>query len=361
MRIAILDTLYTSFLRDHYAARPGLADEPYERQWSALMDRSFGTSDAYSHFLRVLGHEAHELIVNADDLQRAWAREQRRALWLSLRARRRDWRQAVVLCQLERMRPDVVYVQDTAYFPPSLLTELKRRTALLVGQLGTAAPERERLTKFDLLLTSFPHFVPRLRELGVPTELFRIGFDPRLVDRLGPVSETPIEVAFVGALSGDQWKASGQLLERVAVATPIELWGYGLDGLPADSPLRSRYRGEAWGIDMYRIYQRARVVLNRHGDVAETFANNMRLYEATGVGALLLTEARENLSELFELGREVVAYEDPDDAVDQIQRLLNDEAHRSEIAKAGQARTLRDHTYAVRMAELAGILEARLR
>ena len=46
--------------------------------------------------------------------------------------------------------------------------------------------------------------------------------------------------------------------------------------------------------------------LNRHIDVAEDHANNMRLYEATGVGTLLLTDAKHILSDLFAIGEEVV-------------------------------------------------------
>jgi spore maturation protein CgeB len=361
MRIAILDTVYERFLAEHYAERPGLADEPYGAQWKALMARSFGTSDAYSHYLRALGHDAEEIVVNADQLQLAWARAQRRRTRLWWRRRlRTGWHVSVALAQLDQFRPDVVYVQDVAYFTPDALNQLKRRTRLLVGQLGTTAPGPERLKQFDLVLTSFPHFVPRLQELGVKTQLFRIGFDPRILDRIEPEPDRPIDVAFVGALSGDEWRESERVLERVAAETSIDVWGYGVDGLPSDSPIRNRYRGEAWGLSMYRIYQSARVVLNRHGDVAEGFANNMRLFEATGVGALLLTDAKANLTDLFEPGREVLTYSDADDAVEQIRRALADKAKSSAIGKAGQKRTLSDHTYAVRMAELAGILEARL-
>ena len=46
-----------------------------------------------------------------------------------------------------------------------------------------------------------------------------------------------------------------------------------------------------------------RIVVNRHIDVAEGYANNMRLYEATGMGALLITDRGRNLGELFEPGR----------------------------------------------------------
>ena len=64
---------------------------------------------------------------------------------------------------------------------------------------------------------------------------------------------------------------------------------------------------------MYRVLARTRVAMNRHGDIAEGHANNMRLFEATGAGALLATEAADNLPELFEPGREVLAYRDADD------------------------------------------------
>ncbi len=55
---------------------------------------------------------------------------------------------------------------------------------------------------------------------------------------------------------------------------------------------------------------------------------------------------------------EVVAYRDADELVAQARRYLDDDEARREVAAAGQARTLRDHTYAVRMRELAAILEA---
>ena len=103
------------------------------------------------------------------------------------------------------------------------------------------------------------------------------------------------------------------------------------------------------------------MTLNRHIDVAEDNANNMRLYEATGVGSLLLTDAKENLGELFEVGSEVIAYADEDELVEAAEHYLSHEDERAAIAAAGQRRTLRDHTYAVRMAELTKILDAYLR
>jgi spore maturation protein CgeB len=83
----------------------------------------------------------------------------------------------------------------------------------------------------------------------------------------------------------------------------------------------------------------------------------MRLYETTGVGTLLLTDWKQNLHEMFEPDTEVVAYRTSEECVQKIRYFLEHEDERARIAKAGQARTLRDHTYRSRMAELVALVE----
>ena len=101
----------------------------------------------------------------------------------------------------------------------------------------------------------------------------------------------------------------------------------------------------------------SRITVNVHIDVAENFANNMRLYEATGCGALLITDQKDNLSELFAPGTEIIAYRSPGEAVEYIKYYMDHPEEVAAIAQAGQERTLRDHTYRHRMEELEGILK----
>jgi spore maturation protein CgeB len=108
---------------------------------------------------------------------------------------------------------------------------------------------------------------------------------------------------------------------------------------------------------MYRSLARSRVTLNRHINVAENNANNMRLYEATGVGALLITDRKDNLAEMFEIGKEVVAYSSPEEAAEMIQYYIAHPEEARVIAQAGQERTLKEHTYKKRMEELLPLLE----
>lgn len=359
MRILIVDTCYPAFLEYHYRSNPGLEKQSYATQWRALMGTFFGTSDAYSHALGELGHEAHEIVVNARPLQAAWAREHRlgrRALWPARRRHARDW---VVRAQVADFQPDVLYVQNLSVLDADLLRELGQGR-LVVGQIASEAPPEGRLRAFDLILTSFPHFVDRFRAAGIASEYFKIGFDDRVLERLGEV-EVRYETVFVGALGRTQHGRGNDLLGRAATRVPVDVWGYALDGSGSESPLMRRYHGQAWGLDMFRVLASARIALNRHIDVAEDNANNMRLYEATGVGSLLLTDAKQNLGELFEVGTEVVAYRDEHELAEAVEHYLAHEDERAAIAAAGQERTLRDHTYAVRMRELADILDSYLR
>lgn len=356
MRLLIVDTCYPAFLAAHYSASPGLEREPYAVQWRALMDTFFGTADSYSHFLGELGHPAHEVVVNCVPMQRAWAREH----GLTSHGVRRLFEQHVsgseiIRRQVEDFRPDVLYVQNLSALSPPLLRELGRGR-LVVGQIASEVPHPEQLEPFDLVLTSFPHYVPRFLARGIASEYFRIGFDPRALAAVGEV-ERDLDVVFVGSLSRGQHGLGNAVLAHAAGKLPLSVWGTGIDDWPRDAPIRGAYRGEAWGRDMLRVFARARIVLNRHIDVAEDNANNMRLFEATGMGALLLTDSKSNLEDLFSPGREVIAYEDVGDLVRRAGAYLEDVPGRERVANAGQRRTLGEHSYAHRMKELIPILE----
>lgn len=354
MRMLIVDTCYPAFLQSHYDRDPPLREAPYATQWRSLMDTFFGTADAYSYYLDKLGHEAQEVVVNCEPLQRAWAQEHGVRTRTVGGLRRRTRLDDIVAAQVDEFNPDVLYVQNLSALDGRLLRRLGMGR-VIVGQIASEPPPERQLHAFDLLLTSFPHYVKRFRALGISSEYFRIGFDPRILERVGR-RPRDLEIVFVGSLGRGQHGGGNAVIERAAARLPLKVWGPGVSEWPRSSPLRDRYGGEAWGIDMFALLARAKIVLNRHIDVAEDYANNMRLYEATGMGALLLTEAKRNLRELFEPGLEVVTYRDEDELADRALYYLEHEKEREEIAAAGKARTLAEHSYALRMAELFRIL-----
>ena len=108
---------------------------------------------------------------------------------------------------------------------------------------------------------------------------------------------------------------------------------------------------------MYKILNQAKICVNRHIDIADGYANNMRLYEATGMGALLVTDNKMNITELFAPGKEIIVYDNSADLVSKIEYYLRHPREREKIAAAGQRRTLKDHNYEVRMREMTAIVK----
>jgi len=353
MKFLFLDTYYPAFLRYHYQQQPQLETFSYSDQLRSLLDQCFGTSDFYSANLRALGHEAHDLIANCVPLQRQWTKENDRALWRSCPpesdgARLKMWQHTVIAAQLEKFRPDVVYVQNMKWTDTDLLRMVHDNVRLVIGQTASPLPEID-FGGYDLALSSFPHFVAQLKRMGVASEYLRIAFEPQVLTRIPKAKRDG--VIFLGSYSPDHQRGT-MMLEAIARQCSLEFWGQGVETLSLDSPIRRTYRGEAWGFEMYRVLSSSTIALNRHIEAAGRFANNMRLYEATGVGTLLITDAKENLNDLFEIDREVVTYRTADECAEKIHHYLDHEEEREKIAQAGMAEVLSNHTWDNRVAQM---------
>lgn len=113
-------------------------------------------------------------------------------------------------------------------------------------------------------------------------------------------------------------------------------------------PLRalfpSRCHAPVFGLELYRLLGKSRITFNRHTDVVAGDAGNIRLFEATGMGTCLVTERCKNIGDLFVDGSEIVTYTHAEEAVEKIRHLIDHPAESDRVARAGQARTLRDHS-----------------
>ena len=359
-RFLFIQTYYPDFLDARYASDPVLGSLEFEAQLERVFATGFSIGDACSHELRALGCEAAEVIVNADVMQRQWAREHD----LALSGNIHDQRRRIVAAQISDYRPDVVYVFEWCPLGDRFLSEIRQCVRLLVGQIASSLPADRTFAAYDLMISSWPSIVDHVRAEGRGAEYVRLGFDQRVLKSIGESSEG-VDVSFVGGFAPVH-EDRIEWLEHILTEFDVAVFGYGLEHLSKDSPIRRVHRGPVWGLDMYRTLQRSKVTLNFHaridvrGKVATTHANNMRLFEATGVGTCLLTEEKANLGEMFEPGCEVVTFNSHQDCIEQLGAILGDDARRQTVATAGHQRTLREHTYAARMAEVLGIIERRL-
>ncbi len=351
--VLLINTYYPQFLESLYTQCAGLADKLFDDQHQYISEQAFGAGDAYARGLRSAGCRVQEIICNADVMQLQWATEHNVSFTSS---NIHDIRRQIVAAQISHAQPDVLFVFEWCPLGDAFLSEMRQEVGLVAGQIASPIPANRTFKSYDVMFSSWPPIVDFFRQEGIQSEFAMLAFDERVLH--GITKQAPAyDVTFVGGFAPSHPDRMGWL-EGLLQEVDVDIFGYGADVTAENSSIRSHHHGEVWGWGMYEVLQRSRITLNRHarndvrGHVSHEFANNMRLFEATGVGTCLLTEMRSNLTTMFEPDVEVVTYTSQQECLEKIRYYLDHPVQRAGIALAGQVRTLREHTYTLRMAEL---------
>jgi spore maturation protein CgeB len=111
-----------------------------------------------------------------------------------------------------------------------------------------------------------------------------------------------------------------------------------------------------YGPEMVKAFNAAKIVLNIHVKDDISYKANMRVFEATGSGAFLLTDKPCGLDTLFKIGEEVVCYKNEIDLVESIRHYVNTDEERLELSAKAQRKAYKEHTYEKRMAQILEIM-----
>lgn len=361
MRLLLFWSYYENYLSHLYATRPGLANQSYDEQLATILGDHFGWVPPVVRRMEELGFESRILVTNAKHLQATWARER------NLPFDEGTWRRSIPMAQVREFSPDVLLIGSMFSYYGSYLKELRRHARSVAAWIAVPVPAIVDLGGIDLVLTSHRHFLDDFRRRGLRAERMLPAFEPKVLELSGPATRD-VDASFVGSLT---WSHQSRidLLRSLDRSVPLSLWvtfppwnwkhlarpGFPRAWWTARDLLR-KSQGSVFGREMYAVLRRSRLTINVHLEAAGGLAGNMRMFEATGAGALLLTEEAPNLSEMFEPGVEVIPYRSPQHLLAEIQRLLASPDELARIAAAGQARTLRDHNTLLRANQLADYL-----
>lgn len=362
MRLFVLWSYFPRYVDRFYASRPDLAEGSYCAQFDALL-RDYFTWPVYVPLrMRERGHDVEVMIANLTPANQRWCIEQ------GLAADMDEF--AIVLERVRRFQPDVLFLGPMFSYYGARVAELRRHCRKVVTWIAAPLRPFMNLEGLDLIVTSHANLAEQFRSAGARARTMLPAFEPAIIEALGPVAERDVPVSFVGSLS---WAHGDRMLmlQRLLAGVPVRLWI--LDQpVFSRSMLRPQYyttiwrylalsrrsEGEVFGLEMFRVLARSRMTVNAHIGIAGGLSGNQRMFEATGAGALLLTEAASNLSEMFEPGEEVVGYRDPAELARLTRELLDDPERADRIARRGRERTLRTHSSVARSAELEAILAA---
>ncbi len=359
MRILLVWDLYEGHVASFLAANQGAFGTSYSEQQAALLADVPAWPPLLVPRLRELGHQADVLIGNAVWLQKQWCREAN----LSDRLSPAD----VLVEQIKRFQPDVLWIMGAEHYLGEFVGRARRGCRRLIAWRAVDWRSDLDWSGVDLVLTSHRPLLEKFQGQGIPAKRLLPCFEERVLSRMDGVAAKR-EVVFVGSLNSMQFGKRAALLRRLSKRVPLTLfvdvrwqrrpipfvpW---LKQIEVVDLLRNSTRTPAvFGLRMLSVLAGAKLVVNVHVDSAYGFAGNIRMFETTGVGTALLTEAAPNLGELFEPGSEVLAYGSAEEATELAEYYLTREDALRSVARAGQARTLRDHSARRRASEFAAI------
>jgi hypothetical protein len=312
--------------------------------FAAGRTRFLETRFTASHILLPVLSEAPEAFyTNGDDerLQRLWAREN------GLKA---ESLEQILLVQIEHHGTEVFYNLDPIRYGSAFVARLpgcvKKTVCWRAAPSGNAD-----LSKYDLVVCNFPSILEDWRNKGCKAAYFFPGHDPAM-DDFASARKDEFDVIFVGGFSRHHLRRSEALrtvastggirsrlfledsrLTRLANALPFMP---GLRGFSHPDEIRKLRADPLYGKDAYAAFAGSRIVFNGAVDMAGEDRGNMRCFEATGCGAVLLTDAG-RYPEGFVDGETMVTYSSIRQIPELVKKLIEDTLLSTSIAQAGYA------------------------
>jgi spore maturation protein CgeB len=399
-RFVKISIYYKELLNYYYSKFPDVINEPYEKHFRHFMGQGFGWSDYFQTYLKQLGVEAYEIVLNSEPLQKAWAKEH------NIEADKN-----LLIAQLKEIKPDVILIHDFNALSPAFIKLIKEEIPGIKKIIGYCCSpfslsQMEVFKHYDFVLTCSPLFARILGEKGIMSYYFPHAFETSLLPKIQQANNfLSTDFIFIGSfIKGadfhdlrikvieelvkenidltiysnirtesaislflkqfDYLVANGLKkigLNKLAQNIPVVNKALQLNEMPGKSKFSKKFlekvnRTQLFGIDMLQAISKAKIGFNIHGGIASDYAANIRMFEVTGAGSLLLTDNKKNIRDFFEPDYEIVTYSTAAECIDKTKWLLNNPEKIKAIADAGHQRCTRDHNIQKRVALLNEII-----
>jgi len=347
MKLIFVVKYYDAYRISFYKKIATHNDLSYDQLNELFLDDCFSFYSSLIQILRRNGHEAELIIPNCNIIREKWQHKK----GIKLPLNNYDF----ILSAVKYYQPDIIFLSSNFEYFGAFAQQLKLSCKAICAWISCPYDKNMDITMFDHIFTLFPPHYEEFKKLGIGTTLVTAGFDRNVFEKFKNKPLHPqIDFSFIGGI-GSFHKRREYYLKKICKKTPLQLWGYGFS---SDNPIKKslkdikngfaynrHYRGLAWGLEMFNVLYRSKITLNIHGDIANNHSVNMRLFEATGMGTLLLTDYSDNIDKLFIPDVEIVTFKSPEEAIEKYNYYIQHDEEREKIAKAGQQKTLSNYNY----------------
>ncbi|GIO11046.1 spore maturation protein [Cohnella xylanilytica] len=266
-------------------------------------------------------------------------------------------------------RPDLVLVLDGMEFPAEQVQQLRLqgvRTAIwftddpyYTDVTATIAP------LYDHIFTLERNCLPFYQQLGCQRVYnLPLGVHPAYYRPRNPRLALRGDLCFIGTAYWNRVSIFHELLPRIE-SLNFRLSGLWWDRLPEYGKWKERIELGKWmtPLETAEYYNAHRIVVNVHrAHDDETFnkngagitavSPNPRTFEISACGTLQIVDHRDDLTQFYEPGTEIVTYQSIEELAGKVEYYLAHEEERERIALRALYRTLRDHSYTSRLSQL---------
>ena len=337
----------------------------------------FGENNNITKELSKKNYDCNEIISNVKYLQKAWSRE-----YLRKKSNKK-----IILEQILFYKPNVIYFGNYSLLTKDLLKEIRKLNYVKLVMVFHCSPitsEIEKKLKLaDIVITCTDGYKKDIKK-KIKKKAYKIAhaFNP-VFKNIKNFEERKIDVSFIGSL----YIKSGLHFNRINfiyhllknfknsyiainfsmmnIFHILKLFMFSNSKLSLIEKLNIIFklvyiminsRKTVYGNKMLKILSNTKILVNSHIEDTK-YAGNMRLFEGTGSGCMILTDKKYGLNKLFSTNKEIITYKNTQDMIYKIKYFLENDKKLRQVANNGFRRTVSDHNYKKRILILNKIIK----
>lgn len=255
-------------------------------------------------------------------------------------------------------KPDLLFVMKGEKILPGIINKIKTlgiKTAnwTVDDVFGVHTPFLRigNIAEYDYCFSFDRFYTKELEVRGLNAHYLPCASAHNFYKRINSL-EKIYDLTFAGSYYKDRENLMRQLRDY-----KLRIWGPNWDKLDKNNVLYDNIQREPSYEDNYvRVLNQSKITLNlNHKQSIES--TNFRTFEALSCGTFLLVDYKKELSNLFEIGKELICYHNVKELRELIDYYLENEEERKKVAKAGQKRVLKEHTLHHRIRKVVDIIE----
>ena len=373
-----ISSIYSGFLKN--ISEQIKKDDTYEKVLKSVFEIKYSVSNNISKELNKKSYECAEVIHNLETLQEKWLRQYGDI----------NSKDEIIFQQIKYYNPDVLFIGDVNLLRKKFIEKARSISSVQLILCFHCAPfskkNLDNLKFADAIITCTEGYRKKLKNL-IKNDVFLMHHAFQNDLEINFEEKRDFDVGFLGSLFLNEKLHIGRVsmiynliknfnnsyvainFSKLFILDFLMFILNSIIKLNFFKNIKIFYKiiyifffskKPTFGKNMFDVLKNTKILINKHIEDTE-YAGNMRLFEGTGLGCLLITDYKKDLEKLFNINNDIVIYESENQILEKINYYLNNNSIRISIAKSGYNKTKNFHNYLNRVNELDKFIKKKLK